>query len=406
MQLSITSDLEAIEPEWRRFEQRAECTPFQAFDWLSAWQRCIGSRAGVTPAIVTGRQGNGELLFILPLAIERSRFSRRCVFLGHDVCDYNGPLLAPEFPCIVASAEFAKWWRAVEAFIQEKEEYRYEVVLLDKMPERIGRQANPLLALATTLNPNCAYRASLGQDWESYYGGRRSSATRGRDRTKRRRLADNGELRLITANDPDDRKSTLRTLFHQKNQCLAQKDAAGLPRHGFSNLFTQSGQSRFYLSITDTADSFLHVSRLDVGSTCVAANMGLQFRESYYYILASYDDGPLSRFGPGVIHLHELMRYAISRGFRHFDFTIGDHPYKLDWADEKFNLYDHVAAAGWLGLPAAAKLMLIPRAKQWLKKSPSLWQLARRGKLAAHSVKSWIRRRWPWLRPEPENPCR
>jgi CelD/BcsL family acetyltransferase involved in cellulose biosynthesis len=391
MQLAITSDLETLEPEWRRFEQRAECTPFQSFDWLAAWQRCIGRGVGVTPAIVTGRQPNGELLFILPLAIERSRFSRWCVFLGHDVCDYNGPLLAPEFSSFVAPSDFAKWWRVVEAFMREKADYRYDVVFLDKMPERIGRQANPLLALSTTPNPNCAYRANLGQDWDSYYGGKRSSATRGRERTKRRRLADNGELRLVIANDPDNRKNTLRTLFDQKSQRLAQKDEAGLPRHGFSNLFAQPGQSNFYLSVADKADSFVHVTRLDIGSTCVAANMGLQFGESYYYVLASFADGPLSRFGPGVFHLHELMRYAISRGFRHFDFTIGDHPYKLDWADETFTLYDYVGAPSWLGLPVAAKLILIPRAKQWLKTSPSLWKLARRGKLAAHYVMSWIR---------------
>ncbi len=386
MQLSITSDLEAVEHEWRCFEQRAECTPFQTFDWLSAWQRCIGSVAGVTPAIVTGRQNNGDVLFMLPLAIERARFSRRCVFLGHDLCDYNGPLLAPEFPRAFAPTDFANWWRAVETFIQEKQEYRYDVVLLDKMPERIGQQANPLLALATTLNPHCAYRASLGKDWESYYGGKRSSATRSRERTKRRRLADNGELRLVTANDPDERKSALRTLFQQKSRCLAQQDPTGVPRHGSSNLFTQPGQSNFYLSVAETAKSLIHVSRLDVGSTCVAANLGLQFREGYYHVLSSYDDGPLGRFGPGVIHLHELMRYAISRGFRYFDFTIGDHPYKLDWADETFKLYDHVAAAGWLGLPAAAKLVLTPRAKQWLKTSPALWQLARKVKFAVRSL--------------------
>lgn len=395
MQLSITSDLKVIEHEWRCFEQRAECTPFQAFDWLSAWQRCIGGPAGVKPAIVTGRQNNGDLLFILPLAIERTQFSRRCVFLGRDLCDYNCPLLAPEFPRVVAPADFASWWRTVEAFIQKTQGYKYGVVLLDKMPERIGRQANPLLALATTLNPNSSYRASLDKDWESYYVRKRSSATRSRDRTKRRRLAANGELRLITANDPDDRKSTLKILFHQKSRWLAQDDSTGLPRHGFSNLFTKPGHSNFYLSVAAKADLFVHVSQLEVGSTCVAVNLGLQFRGGYYHILASYDDGPLSRFGPGVIHLHELMHYAISQELRYFDFTIGDHPYKRDWADETFKLYDHVAVAGWLGLPTAAETMLTPWAKQFLKKSPLLWQLARRGKSAVRSLKSCMRWRLP-----------
>jgi CelD/BcsL family acetyltransferase involved in cellulose biosynthesis len=385
MQLSITSDLEVIEHEWRCFEQRAACTPFQTFDWLSAWQRCIGSLAGVKPAIVTGLQGNGELLFILPLAIERARFARRCVFLGHGLCDYSAPLLAPEFPDVVGPTDFANWWRAIETFIQKTPGYNYEVLLFDKMPERIGQQANPLLALRTTRNSERAYRTCLGSDWESFYATKRSAATRSRDRTKRRRLADNGELRVTTVDDLQERQSALRVLFNQKSRSFA--------RDGVFSLFEQPGHSDFYLSVGAKDRRLIHISRLDVGSTCVAVNFGLQFRGCYYYILTSHDDGALSRFGPGVIHLHELMRYAISQGFRYFDFTIGNHPYKLEWADEEVELYDHIAAVGWFGVLAAANIRLKPRAKRWLEKAPLLWQLAVRCKSVVRSPKSSIRRR-------------
>src|SRR5262245_42651638 len=68
--LHVHSDLAAVEPAWRAFEQQADCTVFQVFDWLAAWQRQIGARRGTTPAIVLGRDVGGELLFILQLAIE------------------------------------------------------------------------------------------------------------------------------------------------------------------------------------------------------------------------------------------------------------------------------------------------------------------------------------------------
>ena len=77
----------------------------------------------------------------------------------------------------------------------------------------------------------------------------------------------------------------------------------------------------------------VHVSRLDVGSTWSAINLGLMFRGTYCHVLASYDDGETSRFGAGVAHLRELMRYSIERGLKHFDFTIGDERYKLEWSD-------------------------------------------------------------------------
>src|SRR5262245_27925621 len=97
LRLSVSGDLSALEQEWRAFEQRADCTAFQSFDWLSIWQQCVGERTGVAPAVVTGRNGSGDLLFILPLATRRSRLARELTFLGRDLGDYNAPLLAPHF---------------------------------------------------------------------------------------------------------------------------------------------------------------------------------------------------------------------------------------------------------------------------------------------------------------------
>ena len=51
---SVHDNFASIEQDWRRFEETADCTPFQTFDWLSAWQRHVG-----TPAIVVVRRGDG-----------------------------------------------------------------------------------------------------------------------------------------------------------------------------------------------------------------------------------------------------------------------------------------------------------------------------------------------------------
>lgn len=49
--------------------------------------------------------------------------------------------------------------------------------------------------------------------------------------------------------------------------------------------------------------------------------------DCYYHVLASYDeDSAYSRYGPGALHLRELLAYAIARGLKRFDFTIGDGP--------------------------------------------------------------------------------
>src|SRR5262249_40961879 len=63
--LRVHSDLAEVADEWRTFERHADHTAFQSFDWLAAWQRHIGARCGTIPAIVVGRDADGELLFIL-----------------------------------------------------------------------------------------------------------------------------------------------------------------------------------------------------------------------------------------------------------------------------------------------------------------------------------------------------
>ena len=69
--LAVYDDLAAVETAWRDFQQHADCTAFQTFEWLSTWQRHIGARDGVTPCIVVARDRNDAMLLILPLAVRR-----------------------------------------------------------------------------------------------------------------------------------------------------------------------------------------------------------------------------------------------------------------------------------------------------------------------------------------------
>src|SRR6185369_5311380 len=108
--LRVNSDIEALEAEWRDFEAKADCTAFQCFDWAAKWQRHIGSRKGTRPAIVLGRDADGALLFLFQLAVERNRLARRLTWLGSELCDYNGPLLAPHAAEHLGPDRFAALW--------------------------------------------------------------------------------------------------------------------------------------------------------------------------------------------------------------------------------------------------------------------------------------------------------
>ena len=110
IRLAVYEDLSAIERDWRGFEPHADCTVFQSFDWLASWQRHIGVRNGVRPAIVVGRDGAGAILFLFPLSVRAAGFARELAWLGSELCDYNTPLLAPAFSERFNRTRFLSLW--------------------------------------------------------------------------------------------------------------------------------------------------------------------------------------------------------------------------------------------------------------------------------------------------------
>lgn len=365
--LSLHVDPASLAREWRAFQQNADCTVFQTHEWLSAWQRAIGVTAGTQPAIVAGRDAAGDLLFLLPLAIETSGRTHTLTWLGSTLNDYNAPLLAPDFARRFDKAQFAALWRDVAELLRHNN-LGFDVIRMEKMPARVGAQANPFIELGVHANASGAYSTRLGSDWETFYAEKRSSTTRRRDRTKRKKLGEIGEVRFVTP-EADEVPSTLGTLFTQKSQAFAYM--------GVADIFARPGHQDFFrILATDPASrQLVHVSRLDVGGTYAAVNLGLVFRGTYYHVLASYDGGDVSRFGPGAAHLHELMGYAIGRQCTVFDFTIGDEPYKRDWCDTELMLFDHLAAATPRGWPLVALSRAKSGLKRAIKQTPALWAL-------------------------------
>jgi CelD/BcsL family acetyltransferase involved in cellulose biosynthesis len=378
--LQVFDDLSKIEQDWTTFERAADCTVFQAFGWLAKWQEHIGARKGTVPAIVLGRHVDGHLLFILQLAIERRELDRRLTWLGSELCDYNAPLLAEDFSKRVDPVQFVALWREIIELLRTQARFQFDLIDLQRMPATIGAQRNPFLSLPTLPHPSGAYIATLAGDWEKFYAAKRSSSTRKRERRQFKHLAEHGEVRFVDVADRADIQRTLETLILQKSASFA--------RMGVEDMFARPGYREFFLDVaTDhSVRALTHVSRLDVGSTAAATNLGLKFRDSYYLVLSSYQDGELSRFGPGRAHLHELLRHAIEQGFARFDFTVGDEDYKRDWSDTELQLYDYLAAVtvrGWLTMAVTSTFR---RTKRFIKQTPVLWSVF--SKLRAHA--GWL----------------
>jgi CelD/BcsL family acetyltransferase involved in cellulose biosynthesis len=387
LDLSIHHGLDAVEALWRRFERVADCTPYQTFDWLAAWQRLVGVCDGARPVIAVAAFADGEPAFLLPLAVEPSYASRRLCWLGQDLNDYNAPLLAKDFSQRVTAECFLAAWRALQTRIQREPALRYDWIELEKMPPLVGGQANPFCQLAVAANPSGAHATALGSEWKQFYADRRSSATRRRDRTKRKHLSQFGAVEFVTDNAASDIGRTLQILIQQKSRHFAQR--------GIADMFVRPGWREFFLDVAANPATrhLVHVSRIQVGERCAAANFGLTFGGVYYHMLASYDDGELSRYGPGALHLRELLAYAIGRGLWRFDFTIGDEPYKREWSDSAVTLWDYCTVARSRGWPAFCRAALLRPLKRFIKQTPWAWRVASRARALRGRLRHLLGRR-------------
>jgi len=366
IELAVYHELAAAEPVWRSLQKDGACTAFQTFEWLSMWQRHIGTRTGAMPCIVVARDANGAPLFIVPLAVCRSGFTRELTWLGSDLCDYNAPIFAKDALERLDHAEFAVVWQNIVELLRREPRCRYDLARLEKMPPSIGTHRNPMLALPTSLNPSGSYVTPLFGTWDEFYKAKRSSETRKKERKQLRRLGELGDVRFVAVGDKPEIARTIETLMQQKSKAFA--------RMGVEDLFARPGYRAFWLDVASALHGIVHVSRLDVGPTVAATSLGLTHRGCYYLVLSSYHDGEVMRFGPGRAHLHELLRHAIEHGIRDFDFTIGDEPYKRDWADIEVRLHDHLQAATPRGAVVVAMISAFRRTKRLIKTTPALWR--------------------------------
>jgi CelD/BcsL family acetyltransferase involved in cellulose biosynthesis len=214
-----------------------------------------------------------------------------------------------------------------------------------------------------------AHMTALQPEWDAYYGEKRSSGSKKRDRQKRRKLEEFGETKLTTMTEPDAIAETVETLITQKSATFA--------RMGIPNLFDKPGFRDFYMALATDADAngLIEVSRLEVGSEIAAANWGISFNGRFHYVMTSYDEkAAFANRGPGMIQLMELMKRACETGHTAFDFTVGDEGYKADWCEIETLLFDHIEAVTLLG-----RLIRLPRTtflkvKRFIKQTPVLWQ--------------------------------
>lgn len=360
--LEVTSDLQPLEVEWRIFEQRAAGTFYQSFDWCRTWLETVGRDRKVEPRIVIGRNRNGAIAFLLPLAIRRLRGCRVIEWLTTGELGYGYGLYDRGFLPEAAAWFAGEGWRIVELAGPA------DALLLRDMPETLQGFAHPLLHWFSFRGRNSSLRLSIAEGFEAVHARKRSAESRRGQRKRDARLARLGEVAFGLPATREETHRQLDQMFDQQRERLALSGVHGV--YG-------PAERQFIHRLADVPGPALLPYRLMVGGKMAAMMLGGNYNGTYWALISSIAQGPASRYSPGDAALRRTIEACARRGMSEFDFSSGDTSYKSQWADETIDLFEAVrglTAKGYLWAFATGGAIF---AKRLIKRSPILWQIAR-----------------------------
>lgn len=339
----------------------AAATAFQNEGWLRTWYATIGRTVG-TPLLVTALdRRSGELAAMLPLVLRTDGRLRIVEFADEGVSDANAPILGPAAPQSAVDAQ--AMWDAMRAALTGT-----DLVRFTKMPREIEDRVNPLTLLITArsswLNRNLV---AIAGSWEDYLGALKG-ALRKQLRKSWRLFAQHDGATFRRIDDPDEALSLLATLERQQSaRMLAQGQPYRLDEPAFS---------AFYRTVTaeGVADGSVILTTLMHQDQVVAALLGLARGDTYVMVRISADAGRWANCSPGRLVIVKTMESLHAEGYRLFDFSVGDYPYKRRLGARGEPLFELTAALTPRGLP----LLAYDRAKQIVRRYPAIRALARK----------------------------
>ena len=371
-QVSVTvfTDMAAAEPYWRLLESSGICSAYQHYDWLSAWQRNIGSRIKVEPriAVVTDQ---GRPVMLLPFGLSCEGGLRVLRFLGGTHSNYNLGLFEHEFIAVQSPQSLRRI--LLDACMSTG---RVDLVELRNQPETWLGQPNPLTALPHVPSANRAFSTTLSSDFDAFFRERRGSRGRKKLRWQERSLEKAGGYTFKRAENACEAHRVLAVFAEQK--------AARFNEQGIHNVFAEDGVMTFLHELVDTSFSSrspaIELYYLSVDGKIRATFAGGVCGPRFSGFFNSISNDELTRTSPGELLLTRFLRSACERGLTEFDLGVGEARYKTAWCDHTDLLFDTLHGVTLRGKIAAAARRFKLSAKRRIKQDAALWALALRAR--------------------------
>ena len=324
---------------WEQLHERSPAaSPFAGWAWHRAWADSASEEELQASTGIVVRDARGRTAALLPVAVGTVTFRRRPVAglswaIGDIGCPDHLDVLADP------SAELDDVVRALLSL-------PWEVAILSNLAPaapNVARLAAALTRAGCAVRWNagsrCPYLALPGT-WDEYLSS--LSANRRQTLRRRERNLERDHGVKLTDYGPENLADGWRHLveLHERRWATGGGGTFSDPRverlhRTFAAELSRQGQ--------------LWLTTLDLDGTPAAAWYGFADRDTVYF----YQSGRDPRWeekSVGVALMVKMIRRAIERGYRRFDFLRGDEAYKREWTAAESVTQELVAfRPGWRG---------------------------------------------------------
>jgi CelD/BcsL family acetyltransferase involved in cellulose biosynthesis len=365
--VDILGDLGEAETIWRGLEDiRHFSTPYQRFDFLSAWQRQVGAREGHRPFIVIAYDAERRPLMLLPLTLSHEHGVRTASFMGGKHATFNMALWDREFAVEAGAADLDALVSALRARSEA------DVLALGQQPLTWRGVPNPMALLPHQVSANdCPLMKIVPEEPPTE---RISNSFRRRLKGKERKLQALSGYRSHVAASDADVKRLLDWFFLIKPQRMAEQK---LP-----NVFADPGVEEFVRDacMAQLADGgrAIDIHALECDNEVIAIFAGVNDGHRFSMMFNTYTLSANSKYSPGLILMRDIVDHYAARGYRALDLGIGSDDYKRLFCKDDEPIFDSFIPLSLRGKLAAAAMSGINRAKHLVKHNPALFDLAQR----------------------------
>jgi CelD/BcsL family acetyltransferase involved in cellulose biosynthesis len=345
MQIRHCSNIEHWESLAGVWNSLTRGNPFASWEWLSNWWRYYGK--GRELCVLAIQDAQGTVVGATPWYVERCATRGRVIrVLGSgEVCsEYLSVLCQPEHEDAVTDAVAH---RLVARSQPRRDSLHWDLLALECVPvtdtasaKLIANLVEADCSIVRRANASC-WSVDLPATWEEYVSLLSKSHRKQIQRAFRDEVM-TGHAHLKTIDNLHELRSGMELLLD-----LHRRRWESLRREG------SLSRERFAGFLRDVAplllrNNALQLSLLNLDGRCAAVDFHLVSGDTNYVYQGGIEPA-LAKHSPGSLLTALLIRDAIGRGRKRFDFLRGDEPYKSHFRAKPTATHDHFLVPRFVG---------------------------------------------------------